>query len=185
VLAGSSVGDLVAIDNTLQRQLTTSSVVSPTSLIQWLVDVGTGSTAASRILAGVGSNCRDLAVSPTGGRLALACGGGNGASPPYTIWDISTSDLSHDGGEWVVGAYPRAAAFSRDGTRLLASDGSSLEVFDAESHASLVAHTFDLPDAGCTLGEVRRVGMSRGGRLAIGLATCGNDESSLLIWLRL
>ena len=133
---------------------------------------------------------QQMAVSRDGARFAAACGGGDSDQldagyAPYLINDRSATDLNAVSGSFNVGPFPRGAAFTADGAKLLVSDSTSLKAFDVATHAPSFA--LDPSDAGVSfVGPLcggatgrRAVGLSQGGSVAFVVAPCGPGRSSL------
>ncbi len=133
---------------------------------------------------------QQMAVSRDGARFAAACGGGDSDQldagyAPYLISDRSATDLNAVSGSFNVGPFPRGAAFTADGAKLLVSDSTSLKAFDVATHAPSFA--LDPSDAGVSfVGPLcggatgrRAVGLSQGGSVAFVVAPCGPGRSSL------
>src|SRR5262249_183924 len=126
-----------------------------------------------------GSNGQDITVSPDGNHIAFPCGGGNGAG--YTIIDFSSDNLNVTFGAWNTNAYPRAAAFTADGTRLVGRKGDDVMVFDSSTHALVESHSISF--AACSYGMISRVAVSPAGGIVYAISKCGfNDDSGRLYW---
>jgi len=97
----------------------------------------------------------EIAVSPDGGHLAFICSAGNDGF--YNVWDHNPSSLSVTFGQWAVGAFPRSGDFSPDSSRFAVSDRTTLRVFSASTHGSLLTAAF--PSS-----SIRKVRYSLGGR---------------------
>ncbi|MGZ6090686.1 MAG: WD40 repeat domain-containing protein, partial [Polyangiales bacterium] len=149
----------------------------PATSTLFLADVGSSPSRFGRYAFGSSStltlvqdsfacyNGRELALSPDGTRLAIACGGGNGTG--YSIYDFAAADLTSWAGEWTTGAYPTAAAFSPDGTRFGSSDTKVLQLFDAKSHALLKSSSVSVCSS-----SFEHVRFSPDGKLLIGMTDC-------------
>jgi hypothetical protein len=149
---------------------------SPSEFIRYTYDPS-ASALVVRERSSLCTNGRELAVSPDGARLALACGGGNGTG--YTIYDFSSSDFTSWAGEWATGPYPTGAAFSPDGTRFGATNGKVLQLFDATTHALTKSSTI----AVCST-SFDHVRFSRDGKLLIGSNDCGKPSGARqLAWV--
>jgi hypothetical protein len=130
-------------------------------------------------LSSSSNNPQGLTVSPDGAHIAYPSGGGNGLG--YTIFDYSAADLTTVFGEWATGAYPSAAAFSLDSQYLIASDSSAIQVFTIDTHVLLQSQQL----AGCSYGDLQKVGISRGSSLIFGLEACGfpgDNVTSNMTW---
>lgn len=87
-----------------------------------------------RILAFLGNSPLSLAVHPIRGFLATSFEDGH-----LGFWspDGSSRDV------WFDNAAPRQLAFSRDGARLIGTDGYSVSIWDVVSHAKIARHIAD------------------------------------------
>lgn len=132
------------------------------------------------LIFGAGTGCRQLTVSPGGGRVALTCSEGNGIG--YTIFDFAGGELTTVNGEWATGAFPGAGQFSIGGGRLAATNGADLFVFNSGTHLKEIKEPVNLSD--CQFNEALDVGFSAGDGLAYGLFRCGlAGDSAKLFWL--
>lgn len=153
--------------------------LSPSALYRVAFDADAGTLTLGQMRRTLGSNGLDLAVSPDGTRVAFSCGSGNGMG--YTIFDVDSRNLDTSRGEWNTGAYPTSAVFSRDGQRLLATNRDDLILFNASTHAEI--RRVEIDERACSAASVRRVALSRGGRLAFAFADCEADRSGgYLYW---
>lgn len=164
--SGNGFDSLLAFDAARSELVMAAHGVSPSTLARFSVDFASY-TAQEVQLVWTGGNGQEVTVSPDSAHVAFPCGGGNGAG--YTIADFSGADLTTTFGAWNTGPYPRSAAFDPASRVLAATDGHSLYIFDVATHAAL--QTFALDLAGC--GEVTKVRISRGGRIALAYAQCG------------
>jgi hypothetical protein len=165
--SGNGFDSLIAFDAARSELVMAAAHVSPSTLARYSVDFTTY-TATQAQLVYAGSNGQEVAVSPDGAHVAFPCGGGNGQTG-YTIFDFSAGNLTATYGAWNVGAYPRSATFDPTSRVLAATNGQALELFDVATHTELQAFALNL--GGC--GEVTRVRISRGGRIALAYAQCG------------
>jgi hypothetical protein len=173
---GSDFGPVLGFDRATARLVSVDIGLSPSGLRRYAFDPVALTLTKEQSLLNAGYNGQDLALSPDGSRVAFPCGGGNGTG--YSIYDWGTMDFTI-AGAWQTGAYPRAAAFSPDGSSLLASDGTRILVFDAVSHALTKSWTA----ASCPYGQVTAVGWSRGGRIVYAFTLCGfNRDSGRITW---
>lgn len=159
--------------------------LSPSSLHRYAFDASAVTLTLTQSRTNAGGNGQELVVSPDGTRVAFPCGGGNnssGSGASYTVVDFDSRDLMNTRGEWNVGAYPRSAAFSPDGRRLLATNGGVMSLFNVETHARL-------PDpsggGGCSDASVKRVRFSRGGRIGFAYSECRSPTArgQISAWL--
>lgn len=117
-------GTSIAINESLQTLFTADSGLSPSTIFKYAF------TESELILVqslNAGGNGRKINISPDGAHVVLPCGGGNG--PGYTIYDYDAADLNNVLGEWDVGVYPKAAAFSPDNRLLYGTNGSYYDQF--------------------------------------------------------
>lgn len=123
-----------------------------------------------------GENCQEMLLSPDAKHLAFMSGAGSG--PDYSVDDWAPSDILSASGNWAVGPFPWSGAFSPDGTRLLTSNQSTLEVFDVATYAKLATYTPDL--TGVLWPYLKRARYSRGGKTIFALTNYGTG--SRLFW---
>lgn len=154
--------------------------LSPTYLYRFSFNPINDTLVNQEVLRTSGANGQDLAISPDGSRFAFPNGGGNGNG--YTIFDYSSDDLNTAFGEWDTGPYPRAAAFSPFGDRLVAAAFDSLQVFDVRTHARLAEYPLDF--SGCDYNTIIKVGFSLGGDIVYAYSQCGfNRDRGKLFWV--
>jgi hypothetical protein len=125
----------------------------------------------------------DLALSPDGNHLAFASRDGNGAyyAAHYTIYDYSSTGLGYIYGEWDTGQYPGSVTFDKTGSRVAATDGRAIKVFDTTTHILLKTYPVELPD--CSYAEVSKVRFSGGGNIMYAHARCPSTTGSdTLVW---
>jgi hypothetical protein len=134
--------------------------------------VGPGLTQSQQ-LDMAGCNCTELRLSPNGNHLALSCGGGNGSSG-YALFDYDPAAFTSMNAAWTVGAYPTSADFNPTSTRLVATDGKNLKLYDVPTHALL--STQKLEAVGCSA-NAQKVGFSGGGKLIYAYSDCGINPS--------
>src|SRR5262249_40273495 len=82
---------------------------------------------------GVGSNCGELAISPTGGHLAFPCA----ATDDYSgVFDFDPADLATIDGEWIPRSYAKnGVAFAPDGLSIAIADATNLlQIFSVQTH---------------------------------------------------
>jgi DNA-binding beta-propeller fold protein YncE len=172
---------LLAYDRPGEQLIAGDPGSSPSSLVRYSYDPATNLLTFVEERWDAGSNGQDIDVSPDGNRIAFACGAGNG-SPLYTIFDFDSSNLTLSSGSWSTGAYPRSARFSADGSRIVASNGNDLQVFDVASHALLQSEPLDF--TGCSYAMVQKVGYSPEGGTVYAYTDCGFDEDSGRLYFR-
>jgi len=118
-----------------------------------------------------------MVLSPDAQHLAFMSGAGSG--PDYSVDDWDPSDiLKSPANRWAVGPFPWSGAFSPDGTRLLTSNQSTLEVFDVTTYGKLATYTPDL--TGVLWPYLKRARYSRGGKTIFALTTFGSG--SRIFW---
>lgn len=157
--------------------------LSPSTLTRYAYDPAAMTLTEVQSVWNTGSNGQELVLSPDGLHLAFPNGAGNGV-PSYTIFDYDPTNLTVTYGAWDTGAYPRAAAWSLDSQRVLASNGTELELFNSATHASIQVYPLDF--SACSYYQIMRVGVSRGGKIGYGFSNCGfNDDSGRLYWVLL
>ena len=128
---------------------------SPSSLGRYSFNEVTYALELKQSSRDLGSNGQDLALSYDGKHVAFCCGSGNSK---YTIFDIDSSDITKEYGEWNTGAYPNSADFSLDNKYVVTSDGSKLKIFDVEAHT-------EISTVGTVAGNDDDVCFSRGGKI--------------------
>lgn len=168
------VPNLIAFDRPGNRLIAGHRGLSPSSLHRYSFDPATDLFTFLEELWSAGSNGQDLTVSPDGQRIAFACGGGNAGG--YTIVDFSTADLAVTFGEWNTDAYPSAARFSPNSSRIVATNSFSILVYDVSSHV-LIAE-IDADTTGLSYTSLDRVGYSSGGDYVYAYTDSGFDEDS-------
>jgi hypothetical protein len=119
----------------------------------------------------------DVEVSADGAHAVLVCSLGNGGDG--TLWDVDPTDLESVRGQWVVGT-PELAAFSPDSTKLAATDGTTLYVFDVDGYALAGQLVPDL--SACPGAEMRELKWSRGGSILYGVYDCSDPSPSVVTW---
>lgn len=123
---------LMAYDKAGNNLYVADRWLSPSSLFRYSFDEETKQLNQEQYIWDMGSNGQDLAISNDGKHIAFCCGSGNGAG--YTIFDIDSSDITKKFGEWNIGDYPEAAAFTIDDQYLIVSSPDKLRVFHVENH---------------------------------------------------
>ena len=115
---------------------TANNGISPATIYKYSV---AGDVISEVQILRTGGNGRKITISPDNRHVVLPCGGGNGAG--YTIYDFDPIDLENYFGEWDVGAYPMAAAFSPDSNLFYGTNGSAydnyLYIMDAATYAQI------------------------------------------------
>jgi DNA-binding beta-propeller fold protein YncE len=165
-------------DRNTGRLVSASESSSPSTLERYAFDPERVTLSDRLVRDDVGSNGQSLTISPDGTHVAYACGSGNGS---YDIWDFHPEDLESRG-EWNTGAYPRAAAFSRDSTVVAATNGYMLQLFSATTHESL--GEWMPPLSGCDYDELRAVALSPEADIFFAYANCGFDgDRGQLVWI--
>jgi DNA-binding beta-propeller fold protein YncE len=164
----SGVFPLLAFDDLREHLIVAQAGLSPSSLARYQYDPATGVLTVSESVSAC-TNGRALALSPDAKRLALVCAGA-----PYVVSDRVPDKLAVTQGSFAVGAYPEDAAFSPDGSELVATDREKLHRFAVATHALTASHTLDYP----LTGQVSRVGFSTGGKIIFGLRS-----NATVVWL--
>lgn len=173
----SQEGTLLAYDRATHRLFIGVDGISPSGLARYAYDATAKTLTLQQERQDAGGNGQDIALSPDGKHLAFPCGGGNG--PNYTVFDFDPDDLNTKAGEWDTGPYPRSAAFSPEGTRVLATNGNDMFVFDIATYMQIDQ---DKPTL-CSYGELDRVAISPGGRIFYAITKCGFDsDTGYLHW---
>jgi len=127
--------------------------------------------------SGSGAGCDYVRVSPDGIHAVKPCGGGNGVG--YTVYDFDSHDPTNVLGEWNTGAYPSGVAFAPSNLYVLLTDNSNLQLFNVTTHALVDS----VAGAGCTYGDLKKLGVSSDGKLLYGITICGFDnDSAILKW---
>jgi hypothetical protein len=180
---GTKFDRLIVYDRANDVLITGSEGLSPSSLTRFAYNATAQTLTELQYLWDAGSNGQELVLSPDGLHLGFPDGAGNG-SPGYTIFDFNPSNLTVSYGAWDTGAYPRAIAWNPDGTRVLATDGYALKLFNAATHAWI--QTFTPNFTGCDYSQLSKTGVSKGGKIGYGFSNCGiSDTSGKLFWVLL
>ncbi|WP_225100223.1 Ig-like domain repeat protein [Streptomyces sp. CoH27] len=117
--------------------------LSPSTVTSYDVSMGTPTRLAS---AEVGSNLRDLAVTPDGKDVITASGA------PYKHPVFKTADMTPDGG-YASATYPNAVAIAPDGTVAAGVDGwYNPDIFVYKPGGTTPLRTYDFPNTGSTSG---------------------------------
>jgi hypothetical protein len=178
---GSAVTVLIVFDKTHNQLIAGDTGISPSELSRYSFDPIGRTFTLTESLSDAGSNGEDIVISPDDNHIAFINGAGNG-TPPYTIYDFSSSNFTTVSGAWVTDVYPTSADFDPTGQYLAATNGSSLQIFSVSTHAKLAEYTLDL--TGCSYTAVNKVRYSRGGRIIYLFANCGfSGDSGKLFWL--
>ncbi|HEX3032992.1 MAG TPA: hypothetical protein VHS59_12295, partial [Bacillota bacterium] len=143
--------DFLAYNKGLSNLILAEQGTSPSSLIRCAYDPVSKSLSLVQQVRDMGENGRELTISNDLKHIAFAAGGGNGEG--YTIFDIDSSNLTNNFGEWNTGAYPTAVAFSPDNQYLIASDSHQIQVFDMNTHVLLKSKTLSTGIVGVSRGS--------------------------------
>lgn len=155
--------NLIEYDKNNNNLFVAEKGLSPSSLFRFSYNAATKQLAKQQEFS-YGSNGIDLTLSNDGKHVAFSCGGGNG-SYGYKIFDIDSADISKKLGEWDTGAYPTSAVFTNDNNYMIASNGSSLKLFEVSTH-------YFVTNIGGvnTAGSYDKVFISRGDKLIYDMA---------------
>ena len=174
---------LMVYDRTNDVLITGSWALSPASLTRYSYDSTAHTLTQVQYVFNAGDNGQQLVLSPDRQHLGFPCGAGNGA-PSYTIFDYDPSDVTVSYGAWNTGPYPRAIAWTPDSQRVIASNGTALQLFDVATHTSITSYTLDF--SACNYSEIVGTGVSKGGKIGYGFSNCGSPATSgRLYWVLL
>jgi hypothetical protein len=109
-------------------------LLSPVSLYKYNVTTDNPTLELEDDHGSLGSNLQDIAISPDGSLVYLACGG------PYYIQAINTTDFSSDG-SYYIDAYPSSVAVSGNGSIILGAKRNpydfTFQSFDSDSYSEI------------------------------------------------
>jgi len=155
--------------------LTADWGLSPVTKRRYLFNSGANTlTLEESTMANSQGNGKYLTLSPDYLHMSVSEGGGNVSG--YGLVDFSTTALTSTSGTFSVGAYPEATAFSPDSSTLLATNTTSLEIFNVATHALTETASPDL--SACSLASISRVAFSQGGGLVFAYSYCGVSPTS-------
>ena len=97
----------------------------------------------------------------------------DGAGPSFSAVTPTTSSTSEP-------SRFQLAAFSPDSTKLAATDGTTLYVFDVDGYALAGQLVPDL--SACPGAEMRELKWSRGGSILYGVYDCSDPSPSVVTW---
>ncbi|MGE3177026.1 MAG: FG-GAP-like repeat-containing protein [Vicinamibacterales bacterium] len=166
----SARGGLLQYDPVARRLLQGDEDRAPANLVRYLYEPATFSFTEQQRSTNFLGGGLDLDLSADRTRAVFVTSNGNITSLPNRLYDLSAADFSTNFGVWNVGAYPASADFRQDGAKLLASNGTELQVLDGTSHA--LDRAWPLPPGGCSGEAVKRIRYSPGGKIAFALSSC-------------
>jgi hypothetical protein len=180
-LAGD-FGDVIAYDRDTDRLISTQVGFCSAWLDRYSFDGGAITMTKEQRVQQAGCTMEALLMSTDMRQLAVIAA--NDRTGLAVIDDVDPMTFNVNG-DWNVGPFPMPGAFSQDGSVLVTSDGFSVFVFDAHTHAKL--HTYTMPR--CVTNstwDIDRVSISRGGRIIWAYSRCGpgfTDPPGLLSWV--
>ncbi|HEX9058732.1 MAG TPA: X2-like carbohydrate binding domain-containing protein, partial [Clostridia bacterium] len=173
--AASCQNGYLACDRVTNSILVGSCDTDYSSLTKFVFKENTNQLEKKEYAENIGYDGRELAISPDGLHSAFTCGVGNGIG--YSISDIDATNIKNTNGEWFIGTDPVSAAFSKDSKYLIASEGTSIRIFDVKTHMPLNR----IADLNSYISlNIRKVCISNGGRIAFAETNDGKLLSYLI-----
>lgn len=171
---------LIAFDQPGNQLFAATYQISAAELTRFAFDPTTLTLTKVQYNGNAADSGNDLTISPDGSHVAFVGGDVNGSSA--AILDYDSKDLNSTFGSWMAPPHPRAAAFSQDGTKLLASSREEMFVFDTKTHTLLHSLT-PMSPGGCGDQSIDHVAVSPAGGIYYGISKCGNDQDEgMLYW---
>ena len=163
-------GGLLQYDPVARRLIQGNDFSSPATLVRYGYEPTTFAFAELQRSTDLGGGGVDLALSADRTRAVFVTESGNINALPHRLYDLDAADFASNFGAWNLGPFPASADFRADGAKLLASNGSELQVFDVASYA--LDRAWPLPPGGCVPDFVRRIRYSPGARIAFASINC-------------
>jgi DNA-binding beta-propeller fold protein YncE len=171
---------LVAFDRTSNQLFAATYQISAAELTRFAFDPLALTLTKVQYNGNAGDSGNDLKISPDGLHVAFVGGDVNGSGA--AILDYDANDLNTTFGAWMAPPVPTAAAFTADGTKLVASSRDDLFVFDTKTHVLLDSLT-PMSPGGCGYQFIDHVAVSPAGGIFYGISKCGFDKKSgMLYW---
>jgi hypothetical protein len=153
------------------RTVITADAWSSSALVRYTYDPATHGLVFEQTAPDSGAAVRELVISPDGNRIAHVVGGVT--VPEWNAQDFGQRPV----GQWLSGPFPKSAAFSADGTKLLIGNDTAvggavygMSLFNAASRAG--ERHWALPHCERSHTQLRRARLSPSGAYAFALEHC-------------